>query len=39
MSKLKMLPVKMLGGGAGFFAVTFLIYFFNPKSMYTELCG
>ena len=29
MSKLKMLPVKMLGGGAGFFAVTFLIYFFN----------
>ena len=38
MSKLKMLPVKMLGGGAGFFAVTFLIYFFNLDMKFLAYC-
>ena len=29
MSKFKKLPLMMLGGGASFFAVTFIIYFFH----------
>ena len=38
MSKLKMLPLKMLGGGAGLFAVTFAIYFFNLDMKFLAYC-
>ena len=30
---LKRLSLKLLGGAGGFFAVTFLIYFFNSNSI------
>ena len=38
MSKLRMLPLKMLGGGAGLFAVTFAIYFFNLDMKFLSAC-
>ena len=38
MSNLKMLPLKIIGGGASFFAVTFIIYFFNLDMKFLSSC-
>ena len=38
MSKFKKLPLMMLGGGASFFAVTFIIYFFNLDMKFLSSC-
>lgn len=38
MSKYKMIPLKILGGGASLFAVTFIIYFFNLDMKFLATC-
>ena len=35
---LKRLSLKLLGGAGGFFAVTFLIYFFNLDMKFLSSC-